>query len=140
MGAWRRVALTEEEQEIVQRVRGFSGSAFLIPLRDNAVEAVVAIRLLHHFNKPEDRARILREFRRVASKTVIITLWIDGNWKGNRALKKELAEPDRKSRDRFVFSRAKIESEFREAGLEVSGCVHFLKFYSMWAAYVLRKA
>ena len=43
------------------------------------------------------------------------------------------------SQDRYLIPRATIEREFAEAGLTVVGRVDFLKFYSMWAAYVLKK-
>lgn len=131
--------LEHRDLAIVDRVKGFVGSAFAIPFRDNAVEAIVSIRLLHHFSDRADRLNILKEMARVTSRTVIVTLWIDGNWKARRLVKRNQRESARRSRDRFVVSRGEIESEFRQAGLSVVDCVHFLKFYSMWAAYVLRK-
>jgi hypothetical protein len=33
-----------------------------------------------------------------------------------------------------------VESEFRQAGMDVIGHVDFLKFFSMWRVYVLSTA
>ena len=122
---------------LTKRVEAFQASAFSIPRPDAFVECVFSIRLLHHIEKPEDRAAILREFKRVTSSTIILSLWVDGNY---RALLQQ-RRPVRPgpSRDRYVISRAAIEREFAECGLSVLGCVYFLKYYSMWAAYVLKK-
>jgi len=35
--------------------------------------------------------------------------------------------------------RERIESEFRQAGFRIVGHLDFLKFYSMWRVYILRK-
>ena len=134
-----RTGLQFRGEQIVSRVKGFQSSVFRIPFRDNAVEAIVSIRLLHHFSDRADRLNILKEMARVSSRSVIVTLWVGGNWKARRLVKRNHREPARRSRDRFVVGRGEIESEFKQAGLSVVDCVHFLKFYSMWAAYVLRK-
>ena len=122
---------------LTNRVEAFQASAFSIPKPDGFVECVFSIRLLHHIDKAEDRVAILREFKRVTASTIIISLWIDGNY---RALLQQ-RRPVRPgpSRDRYVISRSVIEREFEECGLSVIGRVDFLKYYSMWAAYVLKK-
>ena len=122
---------------LTKRVEAFHASAFSIPKPDGFVECVFSIRLLHHIHRAEDRLAILREFKRVASSSIIVSLWIDGNYRANR----EQRRPPRRgpSRDRFVVSRAAIENEFLECGLSIVGRVDFLKYYSMWAAYVLKK-
>jgi SAM-dependent methyltransferase len=124
-------------QAITRRIETFQASAFSIPKSDNFVECVFSIRLLHHLAKPEDRLAMLREFKRVTSSTIIVSLWIDGNY---RAML-EQRRPERRgpSRDRYVISRSVIEHEFEQCGLSVVGRVDFLKYYSMWAAYVLKK-
>ena len=122
---------------ITSRVEVFQGSAFSIPKPDNFVECVFSIRLLHHIPKSEDRLAILREFKRVASSTVILSLWIDGNYRALRQ-KRRLVRPG-PSQDRYVIPRSVIEQEFEQCGLTTLARVDFLKFYSMWAAYVLKK-
>lgn len=124
-------------EHITRRIEAFQSSAFSIPKPDNFVECVFCIRLMHHIEKSEDRLKILREFKRVTASTIIISLWIDGNHQARRQMKR----PERPgpSRDRFVIPRTVIEKEFAECGLKVIGRVDFLRFYSMWAAYVLQK-
>lgn len=129
--------LRQRPEDLTRRIEAFQSSAFSIPKPDGFVECVFCIRLLHHVAKSEDRLAILREFKRVTSSTVILTLWVDGNYRAMRLQRK----PKRSgpSQDRYLIPRATIEREFAEAGLTVVGRVDFLKFYSMWAAYVLKK-
>jgi SAM-dependent methyltransferase len=122
---------------LTKRIEVFEASAFSIPKPNDFVECVFSIRLLHHIERAEDRLAILREFRRVASSTIIVSLWIDGNY---QAIREQRRLPRTgPSRDSYVISRSVIENEFLESGLSIVGRVDFLKYYSMWAAYVLRK-
>ena len=123
--------------ELTRRIETFQASAFAIPKPDNFVECVFSIRLLHHMSKSEDRLAVLREFKRVTSSTIIISLWIDGNYHSWRR-SRHPARPG-PSQDRYVIPRAVLLKEFAECGLTVVGRVDFLKFHSLWAAYVLRK-
>jgi ubiquinone/menaquinone biosynthesis C-methylase UbiE len=122
---------------LTKRIEVFAASAFSIPKPDSFVECVFSIRLLHHMEKPEDRLAVLREFKRVSSSTVIVSLWIDGNYQARREQRR--LPRSGPSRDRYVISRSVIENEFLESGLSIVGRVDFLKYYSMWAAYVLKK-
>lgn len=124
--------------ELTRRIETFQASAFSIPKPDNFVECVFSIRLLHHMAKSEDRLAVLREFKRVTSSTIIISLWIDGNYQSWRRSRRP-ARPPGPSQDRYVIPRAVLLKEFAECGLTVVGRVDFLKFHSHWAAYVLRK-
>jgi len=119
------------------RIETFQASAFSIPRPGDFVECVFSIRLLHHIDKSEDRLAILREFKRVTSSTIVLSLWIDGNYRA-MLQKRRLVRP-RPGHDRFVTARSAIEREFGECGLSLVGRVDFLKYYSMWAAYVLKK-
>jgi len=85
----------------------------------------------------QDRLAILREFKRVSSSTIVISLWVDGNYRAMRQQRRPVRPGP--SRDRYVISRSVIEHEFGECGLNIVGRVDFLKYYSMWAAYVLKK-
>jgi len=123
--------------ELTKRVEVFQASAFSIPRPDEFVDCVFCIRLFHHIAKREDRLRILREFKRVSSSTIIISLWIDGNYRARRQQRRPV-RPGRGS-DCHVVARKAIEQEFAECGLTVIGRVDFLKYYSMWATYVLGK-
>jgi SAM-dependent methyltransferase len=122
---------------LTRRVEAFQASAFLVPKADNFVECVFSIRLLHHIAHRQDRLAILREFKRVSSSAIIISLWVDGNYRAIRQQRRSLRPGP--SGDRYVISRSVIEHEFEECGLNIVGRVDFLKYYSMWAAYVLKK-
>jgi SAM-dependent methyltransferase len=122
---------------LTSRVEAFQASAFSIPKPDAFVECVFSIRLLHHIERAEDRLAILREFKRVTSATIIVSLWIDGNYRAMLEQRRPVRPGP--SRDRYLISRRVIEGEFQEAGLAIAGRVDFLKYYSMWAAYVLKK-
>ena len=129
--------LKHRPASITRRIEAFQASAFSIPKPDNFVECLFSIRLLHHIPEQKDRVAILREFKRVTASKIIVSLWIDGNYRARRERRRPVREGP--SRDRYVIARAQIEQEFRECGLTVLGRVDFLKFYSMWAAYVLKK-
>jgi SAM-dependent methyltransferase len=132
-----KTGLERRPPEITRRVEAFKASAFSIPKPDNFVECVFSIRLMHHIPKSEDRLAILREFKRVSSSTIVLSLWIDGNYRAR--LRKRRPRVPGPSGDRYVVERSVIEGEFAQCGLKVLGRVDFLKFYSMWAAYVLKK-
>ncbi|HNQ56543.1 MAG: class I SAM-dependent methyltransferase [Burkholderiales bacterium] len=130
-------------REVVARIeKSFCLSAFDTGLPDDFVECVFSIRLMHHIEKSEDRILMLKEFARISSGTVIVSLWVDGNFRAwrnevNDARKARIRGADR-PRDRFVFKRADIERDFAAAGLDMIGHVDFIKSWDKWRAYVLR--
>ena len=136
-------ARAAQPPEVVARVNSFRTSAFDIDLGANAVDCIFCIRLLHHIESTEHRLTILREFHRVSRDTVIVSLWVDGNYK---AWKRQRLEARRTARgraadnqNRFVLARSTAEDEFRQAGFSILGHLDFLTGYAMWRTYVLRK-
>lgn len=130
-------ALAAQPPEVVRQVRTFKTSAFDITLGNNSVDCVFCIRLLHHFQSSEHRLAALREFHRVTRDTVIVSLWVDGNykaWRRNRLDKRRGG-----GENRFVVRRQAIELEFLTAGFQVLGYSDFLPGYAMWRTYTLRK-
>lgn len=136
-------ARAAQAPEVVERINSFRTSAFDIDLGDNAVDCIFCIRLLHHIESSEHRLAVLREFHRVSRDTVIVSLWVDGNykaWKRSRLEARRAAEGrTTQNQNRFVVPRAVIEHEFREAGFDIIGHLDFLPGYAMWRTYVLRK-
>jgi ubiquinone/menaquinone biosynthesis C-methylase UbiE len=124
---------------VTRRIRPLKCSAFSIPLADGAVESVFCARLLHHIGEREDRRAMLREMARVASQSVCVSLWIDGNYKARRRRKLEARRKKKGYQNRFVIPRKIIEEDLRSAGLRPIGRVDFLRFYSMWSTYVMQK-
>lgn len=136
-------ARAAQPADVVARVNTFQTSAFAIDLGANAVDCIFCIRLLHHIEAPAHRLEILREFHRVSRDTVILSLWVDGNykaWKRRRLEQRRAAEGRAaQNQNRFVVARPVIEGEFKQAGFRIVGHRDFLPGYAMWRTYVLRK-
>jgi ubiquinone/menaquinone biosynthesis C-methylase UbiE len=134
-----KTALQGQPADVVKRVQPLHTSAFDIALPDNSVDSIFCMRLLHHIGEAEHRRVILREFERVTRDSVIVSLWVDGNFK---AWKRKRAERDRPSHDyqnRFLIPAATIEKEFEQAGFRIQEQLDFIPLYAMWRVYVLRK-
>jgi len=136
------VALGRQAPEIAGRVHAFQTSAFAIDLADGAVDCIFCMRLLHHIAEPAHRLTMLREFHRVTRDTVIVSLWVDGNykaWRRRRLEARRAARDGNENANRFVVPAATIENEFAEAGFSILGHHDFLPGYAMWRVYTLRK-
>lgn len=125
--------------ELTKRIQAFQSSAFSLPVPDNFVENIFCIRFMHHLVEHEDRMTLLREFHRVTSDTVIVSLWVDGNLKSWVRSKHEAKRNKRSYQNRLVIPAATIESEFAAAGFDIEARLDFLKYYHLWRTYVLRK-
>ncbi|SDT88844.1 Methyltransferase domain-containing protein [Halopseudomonas salegens] len=116
-------ARNAQPPELVARVKMFQTSAFDIDLGDNAVDSIFCMRLIHHVASAEHRLALLRECARVTRDTLIISLWVDGNFKAwkRRRLEAHRSAHGRpgQNQNRFVVARSAIEAEFREAGFSL---------------------
>ena len=74
---------------------------------------------------------------------MILSLWVDGNfkaWRRQKLEKRRYAETGKPSyQNRFVLPVATVEEEFQAAGFRIQERLDFLPFYAMWRVYVLRK-
>ena len=131
--------LTYRPPEIAQRIQSFQASAFNLPVPDNFVECVFCIRFVHHLAKAEERLTLLKEFHRVATDSVILSLWVDGNYKAWVRDRREQRRERHQYQNRLVIPRAVIEAEFAQCGFEIVDRLDFIKYYHMWRTYVLRK-
>ena len=131
--------LANRAPEITSRIKAFQASAFDLPVSDNFVECIFCIRFVHHLGNPEDRMKLLREFHRVSSDSVIVSLWVDGNLKATARKSLEQRRSKRSYQNRFVIPVETIEQEFAAAGFLIGARLDFLKYYHMWRTYVLRK-
>ncbi|MDH0746374.1 class I SAM-dependent methyltransferase [Pseudomonas sp. GD03842] len=134
-----KTACSAQPAEVVKRVQPLQTSAFAIDMPDNAVDSIFCMRLLHHVGKAEDRAVLLKEFHRVTRDSVIVSLWVDGNFK---AWKRKRAERNRRQegyQNRFVLPVSTVEAEFEQAGFRIQDRLDFLPLYAMWRVYLLRK-
>lgn len=125
-----------------EKIRCLQTSAFAIELPECAVDSIFCIRLLHHIKEPVHRRQILEEFRRVTRDTVIVSLWVDGNykaWRRQRLEKRRRQSGRPESANRFIVNSKQIESEFAAVGFEILGHYDMVPLYQMWRTYVLRK-
>ena len=75
----------------------------------------------------------------MASDSVIISLWVDGNYKSWVRSRREKSRGAHKYQNRLVIPAQRIEQEFKDSGFRVEAHVDFIKYYHMWRTYVLKK-
>jgi ubiquinone/menaquinone biosynthesis C-methylase UbiE len=134
-----KIATQSQPAEVVKRVQPLQTSAFDIALPDNAVDSIFCMRLLHHIGEAQHRLAILREFERVSRDSVILSLWVDGNFKAWKRKRAEKTRGQEGYQNRFVLPAAVVEKEFEQAGFRIQERLDFLPLYAMWRVYVLRK-
>ncbi|MBF8779583.1 class I SAM-dependent methyltransferase [Pseudomonas fulva] len=141
--AMLETACGSQPAEVVSRVRPLQTSAFAIDLPDSSVDSIFCMRLFHHVGKAEHRRAVLEEFHRVSRDSVILSLWVDGNFKAWRRRKLEQRRARRNEQNdyqnRHVLAADTVEAEFEAAGFSIQERLDFLPFYAMWRVYVLRK-
>lgn len=134
-----KVAAKAQPADVIKRIKRLQASAFDIGLPDNAVDCIFCMRLLHHIGEAEHRMIVLREFERVTRDSVIISLWVDGNFKSWKRKRAEKQRGQDSYQNRFVLPAATVEKEFEQAGFRIQEQLDFLPLYAMWRVYVLRK-
>ncbi|WP_166359896.1 class I SAM-dependent methyltransferase [Pseudomonas akapageensis] len=130
-------AATAYPPQVLQRIRTFQAPVLATGLTSNSVDCIFSMRLLHQIEDSEERLAILREFQRVSRDTVILSLWVDGNFKAWRRKRRERLLGA--SGNRFVVSKACIEAEFQTAGFDILAHQDLVPGIAMWRVYVLRK-
>src|SRR5690606_30824292 len=122
-------ACASQPAEVVERVRPLQTSAFAIDLPDNAVDSIFCMRLFHHIGEAAHRKAILSEFQRVSRDSVILSLWVEGNFKAWRRKKLEQRRRARPNQDsyqnRFVLPAATFEEECMSAGFRIQERLDF---------------
>ncbi len=134
------MGLQYRPKDIVQRIEAQQGSAFDLPFANDFVETVFCIRLIHHIGESQHRVKLLRELKRVSRSSVIISLWVDGNYKASRRKNLEARRSKKEYQNRFVISAEKFEAEAQQVGLNIKDHIDFLPGFSMWRTYVLEKS
>jgi ubiquinone/menaquinone biosynthesis C-methylase UbiE len=128
-----------QPQSVVSQVRTIVTSVFDIELPDNAVDSIFCMRLMHLIGDARQRVALLKEFQRVTRDTVVISLWVDGNFKARRRLETQRHQLPDRYQHRFVIPREVIENEFVQAGFQIHHYIDVIPFYGMWRVYILRK-
>jgi len=125
--------------DVVKQVRPLHTSAFAIDMPDNSVDSVFSMRLLHHIGDPAHRLAMLNEFNRVAKDSVILSMWVDGNFKSWKRRRAERARAQEGYQNRYVIPATVAEAEFAQAGFNIQARLDFAPLYAMWRVYILRK-
>ena len=133
------VAETYQEPHIAERFELFQSSAFDIKMKDNAVDNIFCMRLLHHITDSKNRLAILKEFHRVSNDTVILSMWVEGNLQANNRKKLESKRGKGRLQNRIAISAQQAEQEYRDAGFEIIKHLDVLPKISMWRFYILKK-
>lgn len=136
------VAQAANPRIVEQGIHCLQTSVFDIQLPESSVDSIFCMRLLHHIGSPQDRRVMLKELHRVTRDTVIISLWVDGNykaWRRARIEQKRKARTTVISKNRFLIPRATIEKEFSTAGFNIINHIDFFPLQQMWRTYILRK-
>jgi SAM-dependent methyltransferase len=128
-------AANRVSESIPQRL--LETSAFAIDLPDNSVAAVACLRFLHHLSGADDRQTLLRELTRVSRRHIVVSLWVDGNYAGNRRMRKPARAPVAGYGPRICRRRADVEAEFVEAGCRIVKHYDVWPGLSMWRFYLL---
>ena len=129
-------AAASQPAAIAGRICILPTSAFALDLPDNAVESIFCLRLLQRVGDGRQRLALLREMHRVTRDTLIVSLWVDGNYRAWRHRRHGTAETPATC---FVVPRTAIAGEIREAGFSIVDWHDALPHYAMGRTYVLRK-
>jgi SAM-dependent methyltransferase len=108
-----------------------------LPFRDDAFDIVLCCRLLHHLEKNEETELVVKELVRVAHRLIVVSFWDSASLpalKSRVALKKPEGP-----RGRRMISKRALKRMFDEAGAEVVGFHHSLRFVSQQAFAVALK-
>jgi SAM-dependent methyltransferase len=111
------------------------GDVTRLPFPDGTFDLVLCCRLLHHFSERSELERVLAELVRVSRGLVIASFWDKGSlpsWR--RAIL-----PARRPARRHARSRGEIAALLAQAGAEVLGWKHSLRFVSRQAFVVARR-
>lgn len=90
-----------------------TASAFHIPLRDDAVDGTICVRLAHHLPTAAERERLLRELLRVSRRFVIMTYFDHHSLKN---LIRRLRRPFNRKAAKMTMTTARVAELARELG------------------------
>lgn len=110
-----------------------------MPFKDDAFDIVLCCRLLHHLEENEETELVLKELVRVAHRLIVVSFWDSASLPALRS-RVALKKPEG-PRGRRMLSKRALKRMFDEAGAEVVGFEHSLRFVSQQAfAVALKRA
>ena len=137
------VGLNRRGKVVSKITDSFRDSIFKTILKTNFVDVIASIRFIHHISKSEDRIKVLKEYRRITKKYLIISLWTDGNYLAYRhkrkLIKKRKKDPAYQPRDRVLIPQKQFLKEVELAGFKVEKRISMLPLYEKWNIFILKK-
>jgi SAM-dependent methyltransferase len=107
-----------------------------LPFPDDAFDAIVCCRLLHHLRDPEVLRRTVGELVRVSRDLVIASFWDAG---ALPSLRRRYVPGGRPARGRAPHAKGELRRVFADAGARIVGYRHSLRFLSRQTFAVARK-
>jgi len=117
-------------------IRLVNTSLFATCFADREFDCVVCLRFLHHLALEYDRRTVLSELRRITRRSVILSLWVDGNWQA-RNRRRHVPTPGFGRRN--WIAREAIEREIADSGLSILRHYDVAPRLSMWRFYMLER-
>ena len=108
-----------------------------MPFKDDAFDLVLCCRLLHHLEENEETELVVKELVRVAHRLIVVSFWDSASLPALRS-RVALKKPEG-PRGRRMLSKRAVKRMFDEAGAEVVGFHHSLRFVSQQAFAVAVK-
>jgi SAM-dependent methyltransferase len=130
-------ARSAQAPEVVERIELAAGSVTALPFIDNAFDCVISMRLLHHFGDVGERRQALAELARVTGHHLIVSLWVDGNYKAWRRQRLESRRGPRGYQNRHVVTKSQLAADFQDVGLRELDHFDLIPGYSQWRYCVL---
>ena len=110
-------------------------SAAALPFADNSFDVIVCCRLLHHLRGGAELATVLRELVRVSRRLVIASFFDGASW---GAWRRRIGVR-REGRSRRAISRQAMEAAVAQAGAQILGYAHSLRFVSQQVFFAAEK-
>jgi SAM-dependent methyltransferase len=108
-----------------------------MPFKDDAFDMVLCCRLLHHLEENEETEIVVKELVRVAHRLIVVSFWDKASLPALRS-RVALKKPEG-PRGRRMLSKRALKKMFEEAGAEIVGFHHSLRFVSQQAFAVAIK-
>ncbi len=108
-----QILYNRAESKVATPRNWLTASAFHIPLRDNAVDGTICVRLSHHLPTAAERERLLQELLRVSRRFVIMTYFDHYSLKN---VIRRLRRPFNRKEPKMTMKTVRVAELCRELG------------------------